>query len=540
MPSRTLDRVVAMGALAAVPAMLAAASGQPQPRFGATAVGVVVDATVRDADGRHLTCLEASQFEVLEDGVPQRISSFEAVDVPECGPPESAASTSSAPLPPPLARVISTPPLFTALVFEELGEQGRAAAWHAANDFVREGRRPDEFVGVFVVERAVLTMVPYTRDTDALLTGLRRAAMRPGCPIELEGDIASAAPPSECRGGMSDAVRASETLKGLQAVAGTLAHLPGRKNILMFSEGFHVLTDSNAIDIFQRLTSGANRATVTFHTVDAAGLRTASGSADVRRKLGKYTGGVGTSGGPPARGSPASPQSPEGKLDAAGVLAVDPTAFLERLARDTGGQYAGNTNDIGGAVRRLTADMRDYYRLTYSPTNTALDGRYRTMTVKVRVPGAVVTSRNGYQATPSPASPMVAPHDVAPHVLLDAEKLPKDFALACENTLTSSAVTVVATVSGGALTFNSNAAKGTFEGGLTVLARVRGKDQRVLAAASETFTLSGGQGQLASAKTRVLRFSRELPGAGAVTLEVIAYDVLGRRASAQRFKVKDL
>jgi hypothetical protein len=289
-----------------------------------------------------------------------------------------------------------------------------------------------------------------------------------------------------------------------------------------------VPTDSNAIDIFERLTSGANRATVTFHTVDAAGLRPASGSADVRRKLGTYTGGIGETGGP------------KKKLDAAGLLGSDPTTFLERLARDTGGQYISNTNGIGEAVRRLTADMRDYYRLTYTPTSTALDGRYRSITVKVRVPGAVVTSRNGYHATPRPASPMVVPHDVAPHVLLDAEKLPGDFALTCENALTSSAVTVVATVPGGALTFTSNAATGRFEGGLTVLARVRGKDQRVLAAASETFTLSGGQGQLASARTRVLRFSRDLPSAGAVTLEVIAYDVLGRHASAQRFKVKDL
>ncbi len=107
------------------------------------------------------------------------------------------------------------------------------------------------------------------------------------------------------------------------------------------------------------------------------------------------------------------------------MLAIDATSFLERLARDTGGPFVSNTNDIGGAVRRLTSEMRDYYRLTYSPTNTALDGRYRSITVKVRVPGAVVTSRNGYQATPRPASPMVVPHDVAPHVLLDAEKLPR-------------------------------------------------------------------------------------------------------------------
>ena len=292
----------------------------------------------------------------------------------------------------------------------------------------------------------------------------------------------------------------NETLKGLQAVAGSLAHLPGRKNIVLFSEGFFVPADTNAIDIFQHITSGANQATVTFHAIDAAGPR-----------LGRVKG-----------------------------LGRDPTAYLERIASDTGGRYVSGTNDLAGAMRQLTADMRDYYRLTYSPTNTALNGRYRSITVKVRVPGAVVTSRNGYHATPRPASPIVAPTDVAPHVLLDAEKLPTDFELTCENTRTASAVTVVATVSGGALTYNANAATGTFEGGLTVLARVRGKDQRVLAAASETFTLSGGQGQLASAKTRVLRFSRELPGAGAVTLEVIAYDVLGRRASAQRFKVKDL
>ena len=98
----------------------------------------------------------------------------------------------------PLARALSTAPLVTALVFEELGDQARLAAWHAATAFVEEGRRPGEFVGVFVVELAVQTMVPYTRDKDALLAGLRRAAMRPGCPIYMPPDVESAAGPSEC------------------------------------------------------------------------------------------------------------------------------------------------------------------------------------------------------------------------------------------------------------------------------------------------------------------------------------------------------
>ena len=49
--------------------------------------------------------------------------------------------------------------------------------------------------------------------------------------------------------------------------------MPGRKNIVLFSEGFNVSTQDNAIDIFRRLTSGANQATVTFHSIDAAGPR---------------------------------------------------------------------------------------------------------------------------------------------------------------------------------------------------------------------------------------------------------------------------
>ena len=179
-----------------------------------------------------------------------------------------------------------------------------------------EGRRPGEFVGVFAIDRAVPTMVPYTRDTEAVAGRASQRGDAAGLSDLLAGDMAGAASSSPCRSGMSDEVRASETLKGLQAVAGTLAHLPGRKNIVLFSEGFLVPTDSNAPDIFQRLTAGANRSTVTFHTIDAAGPR-----------IGRPRG-----------------------------LGLDPTPYLEQLARDTGGQYISGTNDLAGG--RPPADGR--------------------------------------------------------------------------------------------------------------------------------------------------------------------------------------
>ena len=184
--------------------------------------------------------------------------------------------------------------------------------------------------------------------------------------------------------------------------------------------------------------------------------------------------------------------------------------------------------------------MRDYYRLTYSPTNTALDGRHRAITVKVRDPEAVVTSRNGYHADPRAAAPMVAPYDVAPHVLLDAEKLPTDFTLTCDARLASSGIVVAASVKGDALAFTLSPDGGSFEAGVTLLTRVRGKDGRMLAASSETFSLTGPRAQLDAARNRALRFSKALPRAGAETLEVIAYDALSGKASARRFKVKDL
>ncbi len=491
MRCRHIDRVLLVAMAASIPVAGAAQPSDPQPRFKSSAVVVVVDATVRDRDGKPVRCLTASDFEVFEDGQRQEVSSFEAVDVPDCAAPRGPSSDAS---PPRLARVLSTPPPVTALVFEELGATARLDAFHAAEVFVDEGRRPDEFVGVFVVDaRAVHTMVPYTRDRKAMLDGLRRAAMRPGGPIETGGSIESAAGPSTCGHGGTN-------LKGLRAVTGTMAHLPGRKNVVLFSEGFLVSAHDNTIELFERLTSDANQGTVTFHVVDTAGLRLAP-----ERHVG---------------------------------LERDPASYLERVALDTGGQYVGGRNDPTGAMRRVMADMRDYYRLTYRPSNEALDGRYRAINVTVGVPGAVVTSRAGYRAEARATPMVVVPADVAPHVLLDGKTLPADFAFACVATKVGRDISISATVDAGVLALVVQA--GGFEGALSVLARLRDKEGRVVAASSETSSLKGRTDQLESAARRQVQFGKTLRASGAETLEVIAYDVMSGKASARRFKVKDL
>src|SRR3990170_141685 len=96
-----------------LPSLLAAALGLVTPpavhpqatQAGSFAAGVelvVVDAVVIDREGRSVAGLTRDDFTLKEDGVPQAIASFEAVDVPD-GPVPSAR-----PAPPPLARRISS------------------------------------------------------------------------------------------------------------------------------------------------------------------------------------------------------------------------------------------------------------------------------------------------------------------------------------------------------------------------------------------------------------------------------------------------
>ena len=83
------------------------------------------------------------------------------------------------------------------------------------------------------------------------------------------------------------------------------------------------------------------------------------------------------------------------------LLRADPAANLGRLAKDTGGFLVNNSNDLASAFQRIDADRKFHYLLTYTSTNTAMDGGYRRIAVKVKRRGAEVRARNGYVAVPA-------------------------------------------------------------------------------------------------------------------------------------------
>ena len=76
---------------------------------------------------------------------------------------------------------------------------------------------------------------------------------------------------------------------------------------------------------------------------------------------------------------------------------------LRTLAENTDGLAMLNSNDLGSSFRKIVADLSSYYLLGYYST-TKLDGRFHSITVRVKRPGVQVRARRGYEAAPASAA----------------------------------------------------------------------------------------------------------------------------------------
>jgi hypothetical protein len=72
-------------------------------------------------------------------------------------------------------------------------------------------------------------------------------------------------------------------------------------------------------------------------------------------------------------------------------------APFREMARATGG-YSASTANIAAAMRAAIEASENYYLLYYTPADYRADGRFRTITVKVKAEGARVSHRLGYIA----------------------------------------------------------------------------------------------------------------------------------------------
>lgn len=170
-------------------------------------------------------------------------------------------------------------------------------------------------------------------------------------------------------------------LSALQTAATMLGKLNEKKALLYFASGLRLNGVDNQAQLHATV-DAAVRAGVSFWPVDARGLV-------AEAPLGDATQG--------SSGNQGMYSGTAAQAQQSGFQHSQDTLFA--LAGDTGGKALLDNNDLTRGITQAQQSIGDYYILSYSSTNPALDGRFRRIKITVARPAeAKLDFRQGYYA----------------------------------------------------------------------------------------------------------------------------------------------
>ncbi len=573
-------------ALACETALGAQAAPQaPQPRsesYSAGATAVLVDVVVRDKHDRPVLDLTASDFEIFEDAVRQTIGSFSVVERAggigiKVGRRASAPAAASPSTGSPAVPAASERPT-VAIVFDALKPEALELAQRAALSYLPMSGDADVYVGVFASDPGLRVLQPYTDNLALARRAVHNLAAAPSAKQEMEaerrqvlnerlvsldalgvGRDSAAFSPEPGGGNLTVAqaiveqqmtelemsmLRTFESLdrdqrgfgsaSALLSVIQSLALLPGRKTLVYLSEG---LPASPAMQArLDTLVSAANRANVSVYAIDAAGLRAQSTLTETRQE-------IEAAGQERLRQTAVSRDPTDGPMmrmveRTEDLLRLDPHGGLGRLADDTGGFLIRDTNDLSSAFRRIDEDNRFHYLLTYSPSNSEFDGKFRTIHVKVKREGLQVFARKGYLAVHRPAAPFLS-YEAAALAALEHGTPPNAFPISASGFVFpgpkgTAAVPIVAEVKTRELHFQVDQERGTYAAQAAIVAHIKNASGQTVRTLSQQYILSGAAKDLDAARDGEILFYRQPElQPGVYNLEIVVHDAFAQRASAR-------
>jgi VWFA-related protein len=381
---------------------------------------VQVDAVVTDRQGRQVTDLKPSDFEIFEDGRRQRISNFSyiAAQPDSPSPPKlEARSKVTLPIGPPARLRPDEVRRTVALVVDDLGLsfESTVAVRDALKKFVDQQMEPGDLVAIVRTGAGMGTLQQFTADRRQLYAAIERIRWN----ITGRGGIGAFAPIGAGSSGgvlfekideLRTEIYSVGTLGALNFVIQGLRELPGRKSVILFSDGFKLFSGAQSsperyqgsqrvLDSLRRLTDLANRASVVVYTIDSRGLQTvAPTAADM---IGLQSTDIRSASELPRQEPLQREERFDTKQESRWQELSDTQQGLEFLARETGGLAIRNTNDLARGVKRVLDDQKGYYLLGYIPEQATFrleQGRrkFHKIAVKVKPAGLHVRSRSGF------------------------------------------------------------------------------------------------------------------------------------------------
>lgn len=399
-------------------------------------VSVEVPVNVIGRDGQPVRGLQAADFQVFDDGAAQAVSSFEIIDL-DVTPPAAAGSSMSASASASEEYLAGSARRRFLLLFDLTFSSPTAIlkARLAARDFILNSLRPGDLaaVGTISLEQGFRAVVTFTPDRAQLARGIDTLGFHPGEPLarvdplrfviapppasELDaaGSASDTGKLGDVRGDSNSALvdylsalsvmaerdqrafdksRINGMLRVLGGLARTLNSVRGRKNLVLFSEGFEsrllLGRDSSLTD--EERDEAANIAHGDVWRVDTDQR---FGSTELQTTAGKVLEEF-------RRADTAIQAVDIGGLRA-DADASKPTAAgqdaLFFMANETGGELLKNANNLRPELDKVLKRSSVTYLLTFERPDVRPDGAYHRLRVKVRLPaGGRVNHRAGYYA----------------------------------------------------------------------------------------------------------------------------------------------
>lgn len=369
---------------------------------------VQVDAVVTDRNGKVVTDLKPEEVQISEDGKTQKITNFSyfVTATPEAPPLQAKPSNTDKNAPPlPPGRLKPEDVRRTiAVVVDDLGLSFESTYYvrRALKKFVDQQMQTGDLVAIIRTSGGMGALQQFTSDKRQLYAAIERvkwyavgrggiAAFAPlGTDLTSAADTDETAAPREDLDRLREDILSVGTLGALSYVVRGLRELPGRKSILLLSDGIRICSRSSdpstcerVLQALRRLVDQANRASVVIYTMDARGLQTLGLTAADNT-------------------SSFSPTEIEQQLSDRRVDFSEMQDGLIFLAQQTGGIARLNNNDLGGGIKRVLDDQRGYYLIGYRPDESTFDLRtgrrkFHHLSLKVTRPGKFnIRMRNGF------------------------------------------------------------------------------------------------------------------------------------------------
>jgi len=357
---------------------------------------VLTNVVVRDKKtGEVVKGLKASDFTILENGKPQTIASFDYQNVDEAAIlHEKSTVTGKATIADLLNNDFAANPaelkdhrlivMFFDLSSMQPEDIDRAV--ESAQDYVNKKMQPADLVALVSMATGLSMDQDFTSDKAALLKGLGKYNGTEGTGFANGNEGGSSSGTADDASTFTaddseyNALNTDRELYAIRTVAKSLERVDQRKSMLYFSGGLTRQGIENQASM-RAATNEAVKANMAIYSVDSRGLEAmppvGNASTGSLRGTAAYNGGA-----------------MQSNLNAN----FGSQETLATLSSDTGGKAFFDSNDFAPAFQQVQHDTEAYYILGFHSTNTARDGSYRHLTVKLNRNDAKMDYRPGYYA----------------------------------------------------------------------------------------------------------------------------------------------